>query len=300
MKKDFTTMISVVVCVLLVVNLIQIHHLKQDVTDLRAETRNELRAVSNSISSNVSSISENIRSAMEEERSLLTNGQGQCGEADIEKKTAEVICTIVPKEYTPGSTQVSILCNGKEWKLAYQDSEYTTKIEVPLFERSEVVQVKLNDHGTIRTQELDWVIEPRYGAVLNVYAGAGFSVGGSYHFMDTEDKTTQEPIDKSVKNVWTANARWGHRWGLYHLNVNLNGRIQEGRYSKTYYYDPAPGFSQWDLNTRHSFNLKSVVLEPGFGVENLFDKVDDRPWNSNYSTLNPGRSFYVSLSVRFN
>ena len=62
----------------------------------------------------------------------------------------------------------------------------------------------------------------------------------------------------------------------------------------------APGFSQWDLNTRHSFNLKSVVLEPGFGVENLFDKVDDRPWNSNYSTLNPGRSFYVSLSVRFN
>ena len=170
MKKDFTTMISVVVCVLLVVNLIQIHHLKQDVTDLRAETRNELRAVSNSISSNVSSISENIRSAMEEERNLLTTGQWQCGEADIEKKTAEVICTIVPKEYTPGSTQVSILCNGKEWKLAYQDSEYTTKIEVPLFERSEVVQVKLNDHATIRTQELDWVIEPRYGAVLNVNA----------------------------------------------------------------------------------------------------------------------------------
>ena len=48
------------------------------------------------------------------------------------------------------------------------------------------------------------------------------------------------------------------------------------------------------------YTVKSVVLEPGFGVENLFDKVDDRPWNSNYSTLNPGRSFYVSLSVRFN
>ena len=56
MKKDFTTMISVVVCVLLVVNLIQIHHLKQDVTDLRAETRNELRAVSNSISSNAMTV----------------------------------------------------------------------------------------------------------------------------------------------------------------------------------------------------------------------------------------------------
>lgn len=136
-------------------------------------------------------------------------------------------------------------------------------------------------------------------AALNVYAGAGFSIGGSYHFMDTEDKATGNPIDKSVKNVWTTNARWGHHWGLYRLNITLNGRIQEGRYSRTYYYDPAPGFSQWDLNTHHSFNLKSVVLEPGFGVENLFDKVDDRPWNSNYSTLNPGRSFYVSLGVRF-
>lgn len=136
-------------------------------------------------------------------------------------------------------------------------------------------------------------------AVLNLYVGAGFSVGGSYHFMDTEDKATGNPIDKSVKNVWTANARWNHRWGLYRLNINLNGRIQEGRYSQTYYYDPAPNFSQWDLNTHHTFNLKSVVLEPGFGIENLFDQVDDRPWNSNYSTLNPGRSFYVSLGVRF-
>lgn len=136
-------------------------------------------------------------------------------------------------------------------------------------------------------------------ASLNLYAGAGFSIGGSYHFMDTEDKTTGDPIDKSVKNVWTANARWGHRWGFYRLNINLNGRIQEGRYSKTYYYDPAPNFSQWDLNTHHAFTLKSVVLEPGFGIENLFDKVDDRPWNSNYSTLNPGRSFYATLGIRF-
>ena len=86
MKKDFTTMISVVVCVLLVVNLIQIHHLKQDVTDLRAETRNELRAVSNSISSNVSSISENIRSAMEEERNLLTTGQWPVSYTHLRRK----------------------------------------------------------------------------------------------------------------------------------------------------------------------------------------------------------------------
>ena len=47
------------------------------------------------------------------------------------------------------------------------------------------------------------------------------------------------------------------------------------------------------------FNLQSVVLEPGVGIENIFDKKDDRPWNNNFSTLSPGRSVYVSLSVRF-
>ena len=49
----------------------------------------------------------------------------------------------------------------------------------------------------------------------------------------------------------------------------------------------------------HTFNLQSVILEPGIGIENIFDKTDDRPWNNNFSTLNPGRSVYVSLSVRF-
>ena len=59
-----------------------------------------------------------------------------------------------------------------------------------------------------------------------------------------------------------------------------------------------PSIKLWDLNTRHSFNLKSVIIEPGFGMENLFDYMDDRPYNSNYATLTPGRSFYISLSFK--
>lgn len=60
-----------------------------------------------------------------------------------------------------------------------------------------------------------------------------------------------------------------------------------------------PAHQLWDINTRHSFNLKSVALEPAVGVENIFNYTDDRPYNSNYATLTPGRSFYVSLLVRF-
>ena len=42
-----------------------------------------------------------------------------------------------------------------------------------------------------------------------------------------------------------------------------------------------------------------VYKRQGVGIENLFDYVDDRPFNYNYATLTPGRTYYVSLLVRF-
>ena len=42
-----------------------------------------------------------------------------------------------------------------------------------------------------------------------------------------------------------------------------------------------------------------MILEPGVGIENLFNYTDDRPYNFNYATLTPGRSVYVSLSIKF-
>ena len=35
------------------------------------------------------------------------------------------------------------------------------------------------------------------------------------------------------------------------------------------------------------------------GVENIFNYRDDRPYNSHYATVTPGRSFFASLLVRF-
>ena len=144
------------------------------------------------------------------------------------------------------------------------------------------------------------------GLSLNatVNLGAGFRVSGGYTYLDTKAKQRnadgtykESPIDKSIRHMGNVNGQWEHSWSFYRLNVNLHGRLQGERYSQSYGY--APKYQQWDLNTRHTFNLKSIILEPGVGIENLFDKIDDRPWNNNFSTLNPGRSVYVSLAVRF-
>lgn len=137
----------------------------------------------------------------------------------------------------------------------------------------------------------------------------GFIIGGGYTFTDSEaetqslDKKTQQyitttsPVDKSVKHVGCVLASWDYTWGDYHLNVSLNGHIQGQRYSSTYGY--AEGFSQWDLTTRHTIVLRNFTLEPGLGIENLFNQRDTSPWNSNFSTINPGRSYIFSLRMKY-
>ncbi len=118
----------------------------------------------------------------------------------------------------------------------------------------------------------------------------GLTFGGGYAFTDGE-------VDKAVRHVGNANVSYDKTWNKYHLNVAVNGHVQGKRFSSTYGY--ADGYSQWDLNTRHTITMNQFVLEPGIGIENLFNEVDDSYWNSNYSTISPGRSFYVSLALKF-
>lgn len=133
---------------------------------------------------------------------------------------------------------------------------------------------------------------------FNSYLGAGFSLGAGYNYADGKDERTKERLNKSIQHTASVNGNWSHQWDWYRLNVNVNGRIQGRRYSQTYGY--APKFQLWNLNTTHVFSPKGdFTLEPGVGVENIFNYRDDRPWNSNYATLTPGRTFYVSLLVRF-
>lgn len=137
----------------------------------------------------------------------------------------------------------------------------------------------------------------------------GFTLGGGYTYTDSKAETvaldaktqtyvtTTTPVDKCVQNVANANIAWDKSWSNYRLNVCLNGHIQGRRYSSTYGY--APHYQQWDLSTRHSITLKQCILEPAIGVENIFNDRDASPWNSNFSTVSPGRSAFVSLAVKF-
>ena len=96
-----------------------------------------------------------------------------------------------------------------------------------------------------------------YIAAVSYTHLAGFNLSGGYTHLNTQDVELEQPIDKSIKNAYNINAQWAHSWKIYRLNINLNGRFNSKRFSKSYGY--APEYQLWDLNTRHSFNLKSVI-----------------------------------------
>lgn len=132
---------------------------------------------------------------------------------------------------------------------------------------------------------------------LNVTPGAGLRFGVGYSGLDAEDLESGDPINRSVRNIVTANAMWSKGWDNYNLNVSVNGRWSDERYSSSYGY--APSYQIWDIKTQHTFSFDRIIVEPAIGIENLFNYIDDRAWNSNYSTLTPSRSLFGSLTIRF-
>lgn len=121
--------------------------------------------------------------------------------------------------------------------------------------------------------------------------------GASYAFVDGKDKDKNTPLDKTVKHVGTFFANYSHTWKNYRLSINLNGRMQGKRYSVR--YDEAPAFSVWDISSRHTFSCRNFTIEPGFGIENIFNYKDNRPFNYNYATITHGRAFFANVVIKF-
>ena len=122
----------------------------------------------------------------------------------------------------------------------------------------------------------------------------------AYTYARTKTGGVWKVLDRSVRNSATAAINYGHSWGVYTLNANLNARFQSCTYFND--YEDAPGYGTVNLNTTHTFKFnKYLTLEPNLGIENLFNKVDKRIDTSTrrYAFLSPGREFVVGMKVKF-
>ena len=187
---------------------------------------------------------------------------------------------------------------------------YRTMTQAEVDADANLTAIRADGWTTIRQRDnIDKATLRGISASVKLLLPYGFTIGGGYTFTDSEaetqtlDKKTQQyvvttsPVDKSVRHVGNVLASWDQTWNNYHLNVTINGHIQGQRYSSTYGY--ADAISQWDLMTRHTIALRNFTLEPGLGIENIFNQRDTSPWNSNFSTINPGRSLTLSLRMRY-
>ena len=153
-------------------------------------------------------------------------------------------------------------------------------------------------------RNLDEALVKGFETNLNAYLGYGFSLGGGYTFAYARGKDQEgiwSTIERSIRHTGSVTGNWVHAWNAYKLNININGRMQSKRFQESSGVDEsAPGFGLWNLNTRHTFDgCKNFLIEPGLGINNIFNYKDDRPYGVNYASLTPGRTVYVSFLLKF-
>lgn len=140
-------------------------------------------------------------------------------------------------------------------------------------------------------------------ASVSVRPLSGLALTANYAWTDAKTKSqgVWTVLERSVRNTVTVAADYTHTWwGKYTLNININGRLQ----GPTYYpgYERAPGYGVWNLNTSHTFRLaRHLTIEPGFGIDNIFNQVDRRIYWSNrrYANFSSGTAVVFQTRVRF-
>lgn len=181
MKKGISIIVVGISCVLLVICLFQINHLKEQLQSLESNVSHNI----SNMESSISSIYSNIDMKLEEQSNLLANSDWTFGDPDIEDGTVKVKCTVSPKEYRPEGTRAILMCNGTEYPMLLENREYTVVIPISLFEESHVSKVQFIEDDTVYTENLDWYLSPRYDYLPMVYANFAGSAdgkvkGGSY------------------------------------------------------------------------------------------------------------------------
>lgn len=137
----------------------------------------------------------------------------------------------------------------------------------------------------------------------------GLTLGANYSYLDAQnlhpENHTQKYLDATSRHTGAISLNYNNSWKFYDFNANINGHLQ----SRTYYqnkYDiryntDARAFNLWNLTTTHRFNaIKHFTPELSVGIDNIFNFKDEQPFLMRYATTSPGRSFFASVTLKFN
>ena len=207
----------------------------------------------------------------------------------------------VSVEYTLGGLTLTV--SGYLNKL----KDMIALVTIPNYQAPDQYILKYDPMKTRQYQNMDDATTR--GVDVNVrYSHKSLSAGIGYSYLDTDAHqydTTHERmrkviIDGMAHHKGSLFVSWDHQFSPdYRLGAGIYGRMSSKRH---YQIDgDGKGYQLWRLSTTHHFgHSKKMEWRAEAGVDNIFDYVDRTPHGLHLGTTTPGRTFYVSLTVRFN
>ena len=169
MKKNWQSILNVIMAILLVVCLVQINTLTERVNQLNTNLNSQISIVRESINS----ISWNVKDSLEQQASILSDAAWKYGKFDLEKRTAEVEVTITPKEYDT-NTHAYVSAGTQSFPLTLNNGSFVGTLELPMFQETYLDKVRFVEGNDTRTEKLDWCFAPMNEALPSVYADLSF------------------------------------------------------------------------------------------------------------------------------
>ncbi|MBQ3077593.1 MAG: hypothetical protein IJC43_07025 [Clostridia bacterium] len=181
MKKHLPTLIALFACLMAVLSLIHVADLHEQVRSLR----HELDQQDSNLRNEFSSFRMSVNDRLEQQASLLSDFSIEYGELDTAARTVALTVTALPKEHTPGVTEVTLHLNDAALPMTRQEEGYTVTLPIPLFTDSRIHRLELMDNGTLRTEQLDWNLSPRQEKLPQIFAS---STGGWTGRIESEEE----------------------------------------------------------------------------------------------------------------
>lgn len=166
MKQKALSIISVISVIGLIVCLFEIVSLQGEIDDLNRTISNQYERFNREVNSIYSNVDEKLK----KQASILSEKSLDYGEKDLQNRTVEIICTAVPKEYTPGKTTAVLVLDGKEYKMKEKNGSFSVKASVSLFDEHMVNRIVFDTDGVRQTEDISESRTPRWDVLPSVYA----------------------------------------------------------------------------------------------------------------------------------
>lgn len=205
---------------------------------------------------------------------------------------------------TPYINFISQMINIKTERMKDLDSTYVANLKAKAAEVFNLSSTQLTKIKSLRSyqnidkariQGIEANAQAHLSKSIHAYTNYAYALAQGW----TENNERQA-LERSICHSLTYGAQYNYKYKKYKLNIDANLRTQSERLYPNDDYGNAPGYTVMNLMSHHSFGIENdLELSLSFGINNLFNEIDDRPYRVNYGLFSPGRSFVFGLKLQW-